>query len=374
MPANPRITAADVLLAVLLTALAIVTQAGSPAPEPDWSAYVLAALTAAPVALRQTAPVLTLLVILAATTASGLLGHGLTNVGIGSLIGLFSVAILRSRPVAAAMWALSFAVILFNGFHSVPEVVWTHGLMAGVALAGVWMLGDSTKRWSQRAERAAEEAAQAVANERVRIGRELHDIVAHHMSVISLQAGLAKYVIDTDPPTAVRAIDTVGDTSREALTELRRLLDVLRVDDDASEPDDAYHPQPGLASLGELVERTRGAGLRVDLVTTGQPRDLPAGPDLCAYRIAQESLTNVLKHAGPASARIELDYGERMLTLEVTDDGAAPAKSRTSPKSHGIRGMRERAELYGGALTAGPRAGGGFGVVLRLPIDEVGKA
>jgi signal transduction histidine kinase len=200
----------------------------------------------------------------------------------------------------------------------------------------------------------------------VRIARELHDIVAHHMSVISLQAGLAQYVLDTDLPTARKAITTVGDTSREALTEMRRLLDVLRVDQD-----DDYRPQPGLAALDDLVERARSAGLPVDVVVTGDVRDLQPGPDLCAYRVAQESLTNVLKHAGPAKARIDVDYGEQTLVLKVTDDGVVDNRAAATHPSHGIRGMRERAELYGGVLTAGLLPEGGFGVVLRLPMAEV---
>jgi signal transduction histidine kinase len=182
-----------------------------------------------------------------------------------------------------------------------------------------------------------------------------------------LQAGVAQYVLDTDLATARKAITTVGDTSREALTEMRRLLDVLRLDHD-----DDYRPQPGLAALDELVERARGAGLPVDVTVTGAVRELQPGPDLCAYRVVQESLTNVLKHAGPAEARIDVDYGEQTLVLKVADNGrAARSAAGSDHEPHGIRGMRERAELYGGVLTAGPTAGGGFGVVLRLPMEEV---
>jgi signal transduction histidine kinase len=143
--------------------------------------------------------------------------------------------------------------------------------------------------------------------------------------------------------------------------------------DQRAEATSDYRPQPGLAELQELVDRTRQAGLEVDVVVTGRARRLPPGPDLCAYRVAQESLTNVLKHAGPARARIEIDYGEETLTLSVSDNGAASAPGLPSRDSHGIRGMRERAELYGGVLTAGPREGRGFAVVLRLPINEDGS-
>jgi signal transduction histidine kinase len=206
--------------------------------------------------------------------------------------------------VAAVVFLAAVAVVVV-AFLGLPDVVvWSEVAQSVLVVSGAWMLGEGTKRWARRAERLAEEAARAVADERVRIARELHDIVAHHMSVISLQAGVAGYVLDTDLATARKAITTVGDTSREALTEMRRLLDVLRVDHD-----DDYRPQPGLAALEELVERARSAGLPVDVVISGEVRELQPGPDLCAYRVVQESLTNVLKHAGRAEARIDVDYG-----------------------------------------------------------------
>ncbi|MCA1195250.1 MULTISPECIES: sensor histidine kinase [unclassified Saccharopolyspora] len=371
MPWKLRTIWADVLLAVALTALTVIAQVGDQGV--NWIAAVLLPLTVAPVALRQLAPVLTSATIVLATIGYHALGNGsLTNAGVGVVISMFTVATLRSTPAAAVMWLVGTGTVMFTGFASPMQLTWAELAQAAPTMFIVWMVGEGTKRWAQRSERLAEEAVHAVANERVRIARELHDVVAHHMSVISLQAGLAKYVIESDPPTAARALATVGDTSREALHELRRLLDVLRVDDGPAGPDPEaeYRPQPGLAALDGLVERTRAAGLPVDLVVTGEPRELPAGPDLCAYRIAQESLTNVLKHAGPAEATIHLDHGELTFTMEITDDGTAPVPPEFSPHSHGIRGMRERAELYGGALTAGPRAGGGFAVVLRLPTGE----
>jgi signal transduction histidine kinase len=279
---------------------------------------------------------------------------------------MFTVATLRSRQVAALVFLMTVSVLVVVSQRVAEPIVWSDVVASVLVVLGAWVLGEGTKRWAQRVEQLAEQAAQAAADERVRIARELHDIVAHHMSVISLQAGVAQYVLDTDPPTARKALETVGDTSREALTEMRRLLDVLRVDHDEADP----RPQPGLATLGELAERSRSAGLPIDVVITGQARQLAPGPDLCAYRVAQEALTNVLKHAGPANARIDIDYGEETLTLKVTDTGTEAAAHGVSATSHGIRGMRERAALYGGVLTAGPLAGGGFGVTLRLPMTE----
>ncbi|MTD58573.1 sensor histidine kinase [Amycolatopsis pithecellobii] len=367
MRPNLRTIWIDVLLAVVLTTLLLATQIGYYADRLRWFDYVLLVLTSAPVALRHQFPVLTLCTMAGAELTYALAGGVLNNVGLSLLVGMFSVGNLRRIRTAATVWLLAtVAVVVSARVSGSSAQSWPEAVQAAVAFFCVWMLGEGSKRWSQRAARLARQAAQAVADERVRIARELHDIVAHHMSVISLQAGLARYVIDTDPPTARAAIATVGDSSREALGELRRLLDVLRVEQD-NEPADGYR-QPGLSSLDDLVERTRSAGLPVKVVTTGTPHELPAGPDLCAYRVAQESLTNVLKHAGPAAAKVELDYSERALTLTVTDNGQA--KPASSPNSHGIRGMRERAELYGGVLTAGPMATGGFRVRLRLPVNK----
>jgi signal transduction histidine kinase len=356
----------DVLLAVVLTA---VTVGATPGAHVSWLGGLVLALTAAPIVLRQRAPVLTMLVMLAAMAAYGLfdLGGGeLPNGGIGLLIGMFTVATLRSRAVAAAVFTIALVATLVTIFGT-DGVGWAVILQTVLVLGGAWVLGESTRRWVRRMERIAADAARAVADERVRIARELHDVVAHHMSVVALQSGLAEYVLDSDLPTARKAIGAVGDASREALLEMRRLLDVLRVDHTG---DSDLAPQPGLASLHELAERARGAGLAVQISVTGAERPLPSGPDLCAYRVAQESLTNVLKHADAAAARIDVDYGERMLTLKVTDNGTPSPAAPAPVTSHGIRGMRERAELYGGVLTAGPAPEGGFTVTARLPIEE----
>ena len=358
----------DVVLAAVITGLSVATLAGQAGGRTDWVAVLLVGLTVAPIALRQRAPVLTMAIIVAALAACSLLEYGdLPSGGVGMVITMFTVATLRPRSVAAIMFATTLGVIALVYLTAAGRIVWSQVAQSVLVMLGAWALGESTKRWSRHAEHLATQAARAVAEERVRIARELHDSVAHHMSVISLQVGVAEYVVDSDLPMAKKAIATVGDASREALLDMRRLLDVLRVDD----PDESgHHPQPGLAQLDELVGRTRDAGLPVEVVVTGQVRTLPAGIDLCAYRVVQESLTNILKHAGPASARVELDYGERLLELKIKDDGAKAGPYGESPTSHGIRGMRERAELYGGVLIAGPAKEGGFTVTLRLPMGE----
>lgn len=358
----------DVLLAVLLTGLALATLAVQTSGEAGPALIALAVLSVAPIAARQLAPVATMLVIVAALSTATLLGHGdFPSGGIGLLVAMFTVATLRPRGTAALLFTAAAGLLVISYVSMRGEVAWSLGVQAVIVLLGAWFLGESTRRWSERAERLAAEAARAVAEERVRIARELHDIVAHHMSVISLQAGLAEFVLDADPPTARNAIATVSDASREAMLEMRRLLDVLRVGRDE---EDDYQPQPGLAQLEELVARTRAAGLPVTVTVTGDVRELPAGPDLCAYRTIQESLTNVLKHAGPANAAILVEYGERTLTVRVSDDGRKVAVGGAWTGGEGIRGMRERAELYGGVLTAGSADRGGFVVLLRLPLGE----
>ncbi|MET8852059.1 histidine kinase [Amycolatopsis sp. NPDC004625] len=336
-------------------------------PDAGWLVHVVGVLTVAPLALRQVAPVAVLTVIVCAVTVySALESAVLPNAGLGLLIGMFTVATMRPAPTAGVMWLLSVLCFAPTFLNPASDFTLAKLFESALILFGAWALGESTKRWAQRAQRAAERARRAAADERVRIARELHDVVAHHMSVISLQAGLAAYVFDSDPRTARTAVATIDGTSREALQEMRRLLDVLRLDDDG-EAD--LSPQPGVDAVPGLVDRVRAAGLAVELVVTGRPRPLPPGVAISAYRIAQESLTNVLKHAGNAAARVEIAYHRRCLEVRVTDDGAG-SRSGGGPSSYGIHGMRERTDLYGGTFEAGPRPEGGFAVVARLPIEE----
>ncbi|GIJ19870.1 sensor histidine kinase [Micromonospora lutea] len=359
----------DVLLAVTLTGLTVATVIGQRDGAPHWAVVVLAALTVVPIALRQRFPVLTMAVILAALTGLSLLRYDdIPNGGIGLLIGMFTVATMRSRRVAGLVFLAAVAVTAFAYcVQNTEQVYWSQVAQVTLIVLGAWALGESTKMWSRRAERLAAQAARAASDERMRIARELHDIVSHHMSVVSLQAGLAECVLDTEPETAHTAITTAGAASRQAMLELRRLLDVLRTEP-GRDPGD--RSQPGLAHLEELVTSTRRAGLPVHLSVAGDAFALPPGPDLCAYRVVQESLTNVLKHAGPAIAKVDLDYGASALTIRISDNGTRTEPPRQPPPtSYGIRGMRERAELYGGVLTAGHAENGGFTVLLRLPVE-----
>jgi signal transduction histidine kinase len=216
-----------------------------------------------------------------------------------------------------------------------------------------------------RREKRAEEdravtaiAGREVADERLRIARELHDVVAHAMSIVAVQAGVAAHVIDSQPDEAKRMLENVRVTSHEALDEMRRLLGVLRGDAELA-------PAPGLHDVEALAESLRTAGIPVTLTIDGTPTAVPAGVDLTAYRIVQEALTNVVKHAGPAvAAEVHVQYDAGAVIVEVTDDGRG---GFAGDGGHGLLGMRERVAVFGGELTTGPKVGGGFQVRATLP-------
>jgi signal transduction histidine kinase len=207
-----------------------------------------------------------------------------------------------------------------------------------------------------------ERAAEAVAEERSRIARELHDVVAHAISVIVLQARGGRHALGGDLAEARAALDAIEGAGEQALVEMRRLLGMLRAADDRA----AFSPQPGLVRIDELVAQVRGAGLPVDVVVEGTPVELPPGIDVSAYRIVQEALTNALKHAGPARARVVIRYEPEVLELEVVDDGAGATENEGA--GHGLVGIRERVGVYGGELVSGRRPEGGFAVSVRLPL------
>ena len=274
--------------------------------------------------------------------------------GLGAAIAVAVISeLIRAGPV-----------VHIGGAFFVLFLVWYMG-------SRIRIRGDYLRLLQERAaqlEREQEsEARQAVAEERTRIARELHDVVAHQVSLMTVQAGAAKTVAANDPEAARRAMAAVEKAGRQALNELRHLLGVLRPDAEVA----ALGPQPGLADVPRLVENLRAAGLEVVLTLDGVPTDLPARVELSAYRIIQEALTNVLKHAGPG-ARIEvrLSTDHHGVAIEVLDNGnGASILPRSGYGSgHGIAGMRERVQLLGGSIDAGSRPGGGFKVVAHLPI------
>ncbi|MFI8927405.1 sensor histidine kinase [Streptomyces sp. NPDC053474] len=350
----------------------------------DARAYLLTCLVALPLAWCRSAPVVALVVSCAAYTGYLALGYQPSLNWWAPMIALVSVAATRAPRVSLASAALTGAVLLYNGVCGrLPAIlVLAQGiLIPAIALAFGHAMRLITQRnlelrrlSAQLANEQAAHARNAVLGERVRIARELHDVVAHHLSAISVQAGLAAYVFHSDGATARSALSAVADSSREALDELRRLLSMLRVDDVGDEEGGGAprHAPPGLSRVGELAERLGAAGVSVTVDTRGTARKLALGPDLCAYRVVQEALTNVVKHAAPTSAYVHIAYEQDQVTVVVRDDGRAPGGSHepamSAPESgYGLIGMRERANLCGGSLSAGPRRDGGYEVRLTLP-------
>lgn len=207
-------------------------------------------------------------------------------------------------------------------------------------------------------------AHEAVADERARIARELHDLVAHNVSVMVVQAGVERHALGEDQASTRSALESIEQAGRQAMNEARRLLGVLRPGGEREN----LEPQPGVDQIGTLVEQVQRAGLPVTVAIEGDPEPLPPGLDLCVYRIVQESLTNALKHARPARAEVVLRYAPHALDIEVRDDGRGSAASNGDGSGHGLIGMRERVALYDGELEVGPGAGGGFAVHARLPL------
>jgi len=297
--------------------------------------------------------------------------------GVAILVAVYSVAAYGDRWVELAGLVVAelglAAVQLTPGRTGVRTLV---GNLGGVAAA--WLLGHFAHNYRAYAARLEERtteleqardelARRAVADERLRLARELHDVVAHAMSVIAVQSGVGAHIATTQPKEARRSLAAIEATSRAALEELRRLLGVLRQED---EPQGALAPVPGLADLDSLLAEVGKAGLAVKLQINGTRPPLPAGVDLSAYRIVQEALTNVVKHAGPAHAQVMVGYHDHDVTLEVTDDGRGAVTSASDGRvgtGHGLIGMRERVQVFGGDLQTGPRPGGGFRVAARLP-------
>ena len=291
------------------------------------------------------------------------------------------------------MRATFAAVILlpgaFDGFLRAVPASPVDATVTGIALAaGIWLAGDHIRRLAGTRRRPAdatgrlrpdqlEQEERAVLEERVHIARELHDVVAHHLSVVALQAGLAKLRFHSDPDVAEKALKAVSETSSRAMEETRQLVTILRGPSPTRRPARAMprRPAAGVDQLPILIERTALAGLTVSFKVEGTPRPLAPSVGLCVYRIVQESLTNIIKHAGSVSCDVVLTYRPASLTVVVVNETPAPgdtnrgrADADADAEGHGIAGMRERAELFGGSLSAGRLPGGGFEVRLALPL------
>lgn len=390
--------ALDAAFAFGLTVLALVgtqipPESGEFAP-PSLLGLVLILLQTVPVAFRRRSPVRVLALIGLATIGHAILGERATSATFGVLFALYTVAAECDEEEARVSLGitlggivLSFSFYLFDlglGTIVVVEQLVQNLLIFVIA----WYLGRIMRSRREGAEQLElrnrqlvvereENARLAVSDERARIARELHDVVAHHVSVMAVQASAARRSLeargllgpaDRDDP-ARGALDAVETTARTTLTEMRRMVGLLRTD-----AADERAPQPGLARLDGLIAQVREAGLPVEVEVDGEVRELPTGVDLAAYRIVQEALTNTLKHAGRARATVRLRYAADELGVEVEDDGRGAAAgllgdADATRHGHGIAGMRERVGLVGGSLEAGPRMSGGYVVVARLPVE-----
>jgi len=380
--ANPQLV--DATLALGLAALSLIGLQGGATDvggrEPLSVALLL--LESLPLVARRRFPVAVLVITFGATLLHILMAPAGTTVneGFGSLVALYSVAERRDRrtSVAAALVVATLFAATIIGKGGLPEGL--QGLLQTTLVVGLaWALGDLARTRGLFAiaiedrarllEAEREERARgAVAAERERIARELHDIVAHHVSVIVIQAGAALRALERRPDQTRTAVEAIDRTGREALVDMRRMVAVLGQGGD--EPAGSLAPMPGLDRLGELVEEVRAAGLPVELSVQGERRALDAGVELSAYRIVQEALTNVLKHARGARARIDLRYATHALEIEVVDEGGTGRRDLGDPEhdGRGLIGMHERAAMFGGRLEAGPTPTG-FRVRATLPIE-----
>jgi signal transduction histidine kinase len=378
VPSRSRIF--DAALAVAVTAVGLaevwVPFSSVQGDGSRWTASLVVVLLGPPLALRRVRPLAVALVVLwtwpvvySITTTLILFWGQFVPMGVA----LFSVARYgRGREpaygAAAGALTLLFIDLRVPLMQSPGEITFHWGVFTLVWLAG-WGLRRLADRAAASLQRAVdvevaatERTMAAILEERTRIARELHDVVAHAVSVIVVQAGAAEQVVDDDPEFVRTALRTVRSTGTEALAEMRRVVAILRETEDPA----ALQPPPGVGSLQALVDEARTGGLAAELVVAGRSRPLPAGLDVAAYRIVQEALTNVRRHAAASSVRVLLTYEEDAVHIEVVDDGVGPAGS--SSGGHGLIGMRERAALYGGRLETSSGAGSGFTVRAVLPV------
>jgi len=367
-----------VVIGLLGVGAAVGEHGGDRATSFRVASAVLAAAAAAPLVLRRRYPVATLVAVETAFAPLLVVG-GATHApsGIALAVAMFTVAARfpRSLSLRAAAGLATVNTLILLGMLAASRIDAATEIPFVLAIsAGSWALGDNigTRRAYLAAleERAARlereqrrEAERAVIDERARIARELHDVVAHHVSAIAVQAGAAEELAEAEPSRARDALRQIQGAAREALAEMRTLVGVLRNEEDAA----SLGPQPGLAQVDRLASQTRSSGLDVRVRIEGSARSLPAAVDLSAFRILQEALTNTLRHARAAHADVVVRYGDEDVELLVSDDGHPVAPSPDQEGGRGLVGMRERVALFGGRLEAGPAPSGGFRVHAVLP-------
>ncbi|WP_436772369.1 sensor histidine kinase [Yinghuangia sp. YIM S09857] len=348
---------------------------GFGAPGPAF-ALVVTVVALAPLALLPRRPLVALgLLLLALSAIPAVLGERGVAVPQVLAVGAAVAHLAATRPRRTSVAASVAAAAVLGAYAAMwpPEgdadVLFVAQLLVLTVLVA-WLTGDALRRRRARdEEHRARRTRQAVTAERLRIARDLHDMVAHSIGIIAIQAGVGHRVLDTRPEEARSALKAIEATSREALAGMRRTVTALRAADAADEAEDSVRaPAPGLADLDRLAADSAEAGVRVHFARTGSPGQLPPDIDLSAYRIVQEAVTNVIRHAGTGECRVTVDRTDGELRLEITDDGrGGPA---VPGRGFGLAGMRERVALLHGELVVGPRPEGGFRVAARLPLPE----
>jgi signal transduction histidine kinase len=369
----PRV---DIVVAAGLLLWALLEAFIDPGPGPLAGRIAFAVAISVPLAFRRQSHGVVAMVVSVATLARALPAtvaeHG-TMPFPSVLLAAFSVACYARRTVVAVVGGLLlFATMLIaveSNYYTGGGANASNLAILSLFLGGAWGAGWLVRQRAAQARRAVAESGElartAVGEERARIARELHDVVAHSVSIIAVQAGAAEELIERDPDKARQHMASVRRTAREAMSEMRRLLDVLRTD----EP--GYAPQAGLARLPDLLDETRAAGVPVELIEQGERPRLAPGLDLVAFRVVQESLTNVRKHAPGARTLVQFRYRPKALELEVINEaGVTPANTNGDRPGHGLVGMRERVRLFDGSFDAQSIANGGFRIRASLPLDE----
>jgi signal transduction histidine kinase len=361
--------AVSVAMLAVLAGVAVSRPHRHPGGEHALALLLLAPPASLPLAVRRRWPVPVFFVVLAASVAYGALGPKVSY-ATGATYGLYTVAVQAGRTWSLTALAAAEAGVAVNAALAATgkDSVMFAAFTALVQLT-VWIAADGIRRRRAYSASLRERLLrEALSEQRLQIARELHDIVSHAMSVVAVQAGVGSHLIATRPDEAAKSLRAIETTARAALSETRSLLSVMRDDDyDLA----SRSPVPGLDNLRALVARVADAGQPVTLRVEGQPRALPQSLELSAYRVVQEALTNVVKHASPsATATVVVRYDDNGgVVVEVTDDGHGTGSKRGNGRGHGLAGMRERVSLLGGELSAGPRTAGGYQVVARLPAE-----
>jgi signal transduction histidine kinase len=374
-----RILIADSLLAAGLAALLTVATYFASQQQParrafDVGAAALVIVAAGSLALRRRFPVAVLAVVFGTILLYFLVGYDPGPIWIALIVAFYTAVVTGHR--VAAWIAATVGFLIFPWLHFLFFDRPAPSLLSLAALAA-WLLvllgiGEAVRIRRERSAEAIrirdEETLRRASEERLRIARELHDALGHHLSLINVQSGVALHLNEELPEQTRSSLSAIKEASKEALTELRSVLDILRQEGEPA----PRSPTSTLARLDDLVAKAAAAGLEVRTESDGRVRPLPFGVDIAAFRIVQEALTNVARHAGPATATVRLTYGDRDLTVQVDDDGRGPQEAAGPASGTGIAGMRERVAALGGDLEAGPRPGGGFRVRARLPLDGAG--